>query len=365
MKFKQYLIEKSMSVVDALKVFDIETVPTKTELKKKFRTLAVKLHPDRNPDKDTTKDMQDLNAANDSLQRATPGSSATSKSKYSVNWDDINKKYQDLGRIIKKELLDGFNAKSFITYFKKEHDIKLKYEEKKTYPAESVKSPSFAGFTGEFYSKDRTTVILFDISATLTNIDRDGKGLSAGNEVDMSNIKFPLFITTEIFHNNKRHKLTNKNYNFTNDHSFYKDPDKLFPKTKIKKILSGTSRKGSKFSKRDMLSFFKNKVKASVSGTDVRVYLGKDREYYLWLTRGTMMKTPYWSVNGLFKKPGGSSKVKKVIRGFFEETEDMALEMEKTFEYFGIGKTEDQMIKRTEDSFASLYEWMKKKHDLT
>ena len=117
-------------VKDYYKILNISTEATKDEIKKSFRTLAKKYHPDRNPnDKEALRKFQDVNEAYEVLSKEDSRKKydqERNKFKNSNNRETNNKakranssnnKYQDKGESIENlnkyfESFFGFNANS-------------------------------------------------------------------------------------------------------------------------------------------------------------------------------------------------------------------------------------------------------------
>ena len=186
-KFKDYLVERTMTYDMALQVFgmDYEGVNDKLALKKKWRDLTNQHHPDHGGDHDMIADVNDAYA----LLRKTKESK-----KGGVDWDAINAKYRRWGLQIKTALLSNFKPEVYQSYFKEMSGYDFSFEITRTYPTDKERSPSYAGFDVEFFTKDRNTVFTMEVSANLTDVISN-RSLGAGDD-----ISYNVYTTAKGFH---------------------------------------------------------------------------------------------------------------------------------------------------------------------
>jgi len=287
MKFKKYIIERTMTFDMALKVFDItaDVVSDTIALKKRYRDLVMQHHPDKGGD---VKIAQDVNDAYAVLSKAKP------MKKGGVDWDVINAKHRAWGAQIKTALLGNFDPDVFIRYFQELSGYKFFHEITKTYPLERERSPSFAGFNVEFFTKDRSSVFTFKIHANLTDVIH-----GSSSTLGYGDISYNVYTEAHGFHMNKKQKMSKSDWKFTRDHSFFRKPEQLFPKKKMKDIFSGKTSKRA-FKKRDMETFLMKKLGATFgSGDYVRIPLGDD--IFLVVYRSTFQRQAMWMINGIYK----------------------------------------------------------------
>lgn len=329
MRFKQFLLEETMSVTRALEIFGLKAkdVSDKGLVKRTFARLAKINHPDHGGD---TEQMKLVNIAYDILKKGTlPGRLGGSEF-----WDDLHAKYKALGSVIKTALIAGFKPEVFTNYFEKLKGEPFYHEMLHTWPQEHVKNPSFAGFSSEFFTKDRNTIFQLEVFANLTDIMHN-------NSIGFQNLDFTLNITAYGFFNNKKQKLSKQDWKFTNDHSFFSRPEKIFPKNKLDKIFSGSTSKRP-FKKRDMFIFLTKKLKGSRSTDPNYVYIPLKDDYWLLVYRSTMMRQAFWMPNGIYYK-----RLKRVDRCpvvTFPEDETTALYFERIQKKAKNGRNEQTII---------------------
>jgi len=319
MRFKEYIIERTMDFNKALEIFGMSAteINDKLALKKKYRDLAMQHHPDKGGDVRMAQDVNDAYA----ILAKTKTSSAKG-----VDWDSIDAKYKQAAVQVKTALMSNFRPEVFTQYFKDMSGYDFHYDLKRVYPAENARRPDTAGFDVEFFTKDRSTVFTLNVHAPVHDIVYPKAVLATGN------ISYKLYTTAYGFHLNKKQKLSQSDWQSTNDHSFFRKPEQLFPKKKMKDIFSGKTSKRA-FKKRDMYTFFKNKMKARINGDDVVIDLGEG--YSLYIYRMTFNRQPFWGTNGIYLSPMGDpnknfgSRVAMAATVTFSEEEETAKIFEK------------------------------------
>ncbi len=309
-KYLEYLYE--MSDTEALKVFGIDSVEDKDELKKKYRVLSMKNHPDTGGSLEA---MKDITVAYDILSKAKV---TTSKQ---FDWEASDKKYRMAGVQIKTALLSNFQPDVFISYLQEMSGLKFYHEIVKVYPSEKERSPSSAGFWAEFFTKDRSSVFTFKVSAQLHNIVWPKAELGFGGD-----ISYDVYTEAHGFHMNKKQKMSQRDWKFTRDHSFFRKPEMIYPKKKMKDIFSGKTSKRA-FKKRDMEAFLSKKLGAKLeySGGQPQAAIPLGEDYTLIIYRTTLARMGAWSGIGIYLKKGkfgyGSRVAHTGIWTFMEEEE--------------------------------------------
>jgi curved DNA-binding protein CbpA len=340
-KFKKFLYLAEMSYSDALKVFGIDSVEDKDELKKAYRRLSMKNHPDQGGSLDK---MKDITVAYDILNK---GKVSGRSGKF--DWEASDKKYQMAGAQIKTALLSSFQPDVFLQFFQELSGLKFNSEIIRTYPRENDRSPSSAGFDAEFFTKDRSSVFTFKVHAQLHDI------VWPKAELGIGDLSYTVYTEAHGFHLNKKQKMSKSDWGLTRDHSFFRKPEQLFPKKKMKDIFSGKTSKRA-FKKRDMVTFLTKKLGADWDGSEwARIPLGDD--YKLTIYRHTFMRQGMWGVNGIYLKHG------RVSRGggyySFGEEEETAKIFEK-IQKDVMKISGEAKVKKTDQLLKFAYEAYKK-----
>lgn len=310
MRLKNYLIERTMNFNMALKVFGIsaDEVSDKDKLKKIYRRLAMKHHPDHGGSVEKAQDVNDAYAV---LAKST--AKTTSK----TDWDAIDKKYRETAAAIKTELLSNFKPDVYIQYFQELSGYKFFYEIVRAWPLEREKHPSSAGFEVEFFTKDRSTIFTMRVSADLHDV------VYPKAELGFADLSYTVYTEAHGFHLNKKQKMSKSDWKHTRDHAFFRKPEMLFPKKKMKDIFSGSTSNRA-FKKRDMITFLTKKLNASWNGDYAFIPLGDD--YTLAVYRMVFMRVGTWGANGIYQK---HSRVMHSPVVTFPETEETAKIFEK------------------------------------
>jgi len=312
-KFKKYLFLESIMPLDlALSIFGlaVEDIDEKT-IKDRYKKLAIENHPDHGGDAEI---MKQINNAYEILKRKKKIQSREKEQ------DDFDQRIYSTATGLKNMLMSGFKPELFLVHFKNIFGKEFEYSIKRMWPDDKKDKPKYylsgAGFDVEFSTVSRNTIFTLSIHASRDSIYKsmDKTTLGAGM------LSFEVYIEAHGFFGNKKQKLTKRDWNFTNDHSFLNDPDKIFPKAKLQKIVSGKTNKRA-FKKRDMIAYITQKLKGAWDGEYAKIYLDKNKEFYLLMYRMTFRRLPIWGANGIYKK---YSRIAQGATISFPETEEVA-----------------------------------------
>lgn len=336
-RFRRYLIESEMTVPDAMKIFGIsaDEIGDKIALKSKYRKLSMQNHPDRGGSEEMSKQ---INIAYEVLFKANKGD-AEQKSRIE-KWKERQKKEKAMAEQLKQSLLSDFQPELYQSYFNEHSGYNFDFKiDKGIY--------GWPGFTVEFFTKDRNTIFSLKIGADIIDVMRGGLG--SGEE-----FSYKVYTEAHGFHLNKKQKMSQRDWGTTRDHSFLRNPEKIFPSKKMKDIFSGKT-SNRKFSKRDMMTFLTTKLKAkSGSGDYMWIPLGDD--YSLVIFRNVFMRMGSWGTNGIYLKSGRVSQGKYAS---FMEEEQTAHIFEK-IQKEAMKVKGDAKVKRTEQLVTQAYEAYKK-----
>lgn len=313
MRFRKYmLLEKDMPLELALSIFGLtrDEIDDKT-VKDRYRKLGLEHHPDQGGDIEM---MKQINNAYEILKRTKKIDSRE------ADKDDFDQRIYSTATGLRNMLMSGFKPELFLVHFKNIFGKEFEYSIKRMWPDDKKDKPKFyfsgAGFNVEFSTISRNTIFTLSVHASQDSIYNAMNKTTIG----AGTMSFEVYIEAHGFYGSKKQKLTKRDWNFTNDHSFLNDPDKIFPKTKLQKIVSGKTNKRA-FKKRDMIAYITQKLKGSWDGEFAKIYLDKNKEFYLLMYRMTFRRLPIWGANGIYKK---YSKIAQGATISFPETEEVA-----------------------------------------
>ncbi len=317
--FKQYLVEFKITPEEALKILgiDAETASDPNKLKKAYRKASIESHPDKGG---SVEDMQNVNVSYDILKK-TP---ITAMGKEGIkSWKEQRQKEQEdisvKANVIKQDLISKFNPVVFQAYFKeifkKPFDVKIQ----KYFPDSNTRGKGKGGFNVDFISKDGNTIFQFNVYGWVGDI-LEKASLGGGD------ISYEINVEAYGLHNNKKQKMSARDWKYTNNHELFSKPEKTFPKAKLKKIAQGKTRKG-KFTKRDMETIIKKKLDGISSSGNWYIPIGDG----IWMpvTRMVFMREGIWNIRNLIKEVGPDKlRIGKVGSNFehlsMPENEDIA-----------------------------------------
>ena len=309
--YKNFIMEIKMTVQDALKVFGLTSVPTDKELSIRYKELAKKFHPDRGG---SVSDMQRLNAANDYLKSYA----GTDHQQAFKSQKDINKEYWNLAAGAKAILKKKFKPEAYTAYF--ENIFQKRFTANVTFYPEKKEgaSPYYAGIKAKFSSDDGESYFDLDISIYLTDMRRNTS--LSGADIDIN-----LHVVAYGFHNNRKQKMAQRDWKFTNTHSILEDPKAVFPEAKLKKSISA---KNKKFTRKDAQLFLEKKLNANV--TNDCAWIPLEDGIQIVICRQVYMRVPVWIPNGIYKKGNMISKRVRMLSVWtMPETEAALKELEK------------------------------------
>jgi len=293
MRFKKFLITEETITIDqalgalGLTASDLGDIP---KIKKAFKDLSKKHHPDLGGTKER---QQLLNAAWEKLK------GTKSKTFDKKEWEA---KRMQTGLSMRTMMLHAFTPDTFIRHFNKFTNEKLSSNISNIKPNEKSRIPEhYAGFTAEFFNADRSIVFELQVWASISDAFKEDK-------LGFGNIQFPIHMVAYGFARGKKQKLGKRDWKFTSDHSFFKNPEIVFPDKKLQAIFSGKT-SARKFQKRDMITYIEKRLKGRFDGTYATIpLLGEFKRgdpdstaYSLLAYRTVFMRMPAWAFNGIYK----------------------------------------------------------------
>lgn len=285
--FKEFLKETTKQ--EALEILSLSGTFDEDELKKAYRRASSKYHPDKGG---STEDMQKVNASYELLQKFI-GTSVSS-----IKVDSNDEKFRDAAVYIRDNIRDSLDLNAYAKYFETLFNEPFSSNVKTLTPSnaeiDKLKNASFSTHPHAVYvvvewsNKDSSKVFEISIIVTLASVI-NSKGIAS------SNIAYPMGVITYAFMDNRKVKITGRDYTHTNKNDVFTKPESIFPKTKL------TKKKSTVFKKSDMISALKSNLKAETTGD---YFMIPFKDAYLSVFRTTMRRQGMWSVSGVYNKQG-------------------------------------------------------------
>jgi len=305
-------LEQQMSIDTALDFLDLtaDDLGDVDKIKKAYKKAAVKNHPDHGGSDDA---MKNVNLAYELLK-----ASKVSFVKHEYDFDKMNKEYQELGKKVKDELVNAFRPEIFTSYFQDIFKKEFKGEITSTFPKESQRNPTNAGFSAEIFTLDKRIVFSIYVSVYLVDV-KYGQSLGGGS----GGIDYTVDVTAHGLYDRRKQKISRRDYKRISNQVVLLDPKVIFPKAKITKIVKEPKRKS--FKRRDMYLSLQKELKAKT--VDEWVYIPlNDKGWELVIFRMTFRRVAGWMINGLYLRTGklGSSSRKYQLKTkSFPEKEEL------------------------------------------
>lgn len=315
MKIKKILLEITLD--QALSVLDLKSsdLGDLSKLKTAYRNASLKYHPDKGG---TVEQQQNVNAAYELLQKYK-GSTPAGK----FDWEANDRENYEMGKRILEQLKATINPKNFTDYFKGIYNTTFNFEIKNERPTGEFKkygSYYFAGFSIIFFDAEKDIVFTMDVRCNISDAKRTSS-LGSGQ----GNISYNLSITSYGLFNNKKLKLSARDWKMTTNHDTLIQPELTFPAEKLNKFKKTSITK--QFKRADMLTLLKNKTDMNWDGEFFRL---KKENLMLRFDRGTMFKQPYWTIN-LFEGAKGVPGMEYITLPETIETANFLINLSKQF----------------------------------
>jgi len=327
--FAEIFLIESMTFDKATKILGLGGSPSMADIKGSYRKLVLVHHPDKGGDAAKFREIQ---AAYEYLK-----SFDIKQLEPKESYADRAKRDVQLANAVKEEMISKFDTEKYIKHFEDITGKKFFFTITKTYPNKDSKYADFATVEGEFHTEDRNTIFPVKLHVSVSDILRGGGSLGGAGQT------YQIFVDAFALHKNKKQKLSKRDWSFTNDSGIFTDPNKIFPKAKVSKIVTDKTGRKVKFKKSDMNAFLKKKLgsdsnneymfipvgKNVITGKKALSHMNNKAEFSFVVFRTTFMRQGYWGVYGITQRPSGKKVSTLGKYTSFPETEDTALFFEK------------------------------------
>lgn len=320
--YKRFLLEAKMSRNEALKIFGLLGKDYNEEdLKKLYRKLSIENHPDMGGDIDK---MKDINVAYEVLGGSS-GVGDYERDDFLKNYAQRQEKEKFYGDIAAKSFEKSFDGEAFVGYFNEVFGKTFKM---------NVKGPTKAGnsvgyvitFKAEGSGTFGNTNI--EMYVYVSYLSLYGQATLSSGEEDLD-----LSAWSQIYHEGRKVKLEPRNWRYGSDHSVLKNPEILFPKSKI--LIRKEKEKARKISKRDIIEILESELGAQVVDrnreTSAVVPLGGD--YNITISRSVLMGMAAWALSTYSLKQG-SGRQSKHIGGGISSPRAYMYESQQSIDFF-------------------------------
>lgn len=289
--FKQFITE--MTKQEALTTLGLSGAFTSDDVKLAYKKASAKHHPDKGGDVEM---MKKVNVAYDLLKNTT--GSASSK----IDWSEIDQIYKELHAQVIDDLKPKFKPEAFLDYFEKHFkqpfQFSIEWSELPKYG-----SVYFSGFKSKFFNADKSIAFDLSVSVYLTNLRKSGSSSLSTNP----DISYDMTIEASGYANRKKQKMSKRDWNFKNDHSVLNTPSKLFPETKMKKIVAEAGSETGETKKMTRAGFMKalnNEVGVSVWNSSNDAYMVPLKDGAVIISRYVLMRQAAWTLSNIGNKEG-------------------------------------------------------------
>lgn len=337
------LLEKAMSVDEALKVFNIEIVPDPRELKQLYSKLSKENHPDRGG---STEKMIDINLAYEVLSRAKEGtkSGRASYDDYKKNEELKKEKHYNQWIYMKGMFERNFNEDTLLDYLESFTNEELYINIKEhTFMYSSYVSAYVTDI--EVYNKDRSLVYYVKYYITP---ERQAEGGLGYEGIDAEEYAYSFDVLVEVLYNNRKQKMSQSKYQFRKGKKVMFDYEEIFPSSKLKKLFTGGGKKS--FKKADFLLGLERGIPTKINSNQNTYYLYPfdTTKLYFHLERMTFNRVAAYVVKGIW---GLNPKYQLMFfkdRYFLPETEEAMIAI-KDFMREGIDLVERKRLDYIKD----------------
>ncbi len=289
-RYKQFF--EKMLPAEAMKIFNITSVPEQDKLKTLYRDLALKNHPDKGG---SLEKMKDINQAYDVLK--TMKSSGTSSN---FDWQEINKQWTERNQMhypVMESIFDEeFDEKGILKYlqqFVSEELFITVQKRDKNKISKSEWQSAFINFWSDVKIHNKDNTLVFFVKYYISYNYNKGAGLSYSG-IDEKDILYNVDISSDIYYNNRKNKLGKRDYKWRLGHKIIANYEDVFPKVKLNKILGGQGKKT--FRKADFYLALQRELHISTDRDLIFIYpFGKDVKFYIAIYRYVFDKVAAYS----------------------------------------------------------------------
>lgn len=244
-----------MTFPEALQIFGLSQAPaTEKELSILYKKLAMKKHPDHGG---STREMQELNAAKDILKKnlGSDGTRSYSRNQKKSGGDyfDILKRNEEMIAKSLENLFLLLDEKAYQEWFEKHFSKPFTVEVKRGTYSSIFTSIPLPTLEMTAYSAGHAEVFTMKLTATVLNADKSASSISGKKTT------FAYYVSSEALVGGKKQVMSRQKSWKATDSLPLTHPDTVFPSIKLRNIINGNARKGSKMARRDFATIFETR----------------------------------------------------------------------------------------------------------
>jgi hypothetical protein len=323
------LLEKDLSLDEALDIFGLEEVPDSRELKKVYAQLSKEHHPDHGG---STEEMILINNAYEVLTKTGEGAKSTEFSQKSWQEEQEAKKIKDKEQYeyMYNMFAENFDEEELLNHLSQFSEDELEV---------SVDIPEYKGYytygasfsaNVSVFNSERTLVysVMFYIAPEVVS-----SGGLGSPDLDMDDIAYKFSVNVDIFYNNRKQKVSQNAWQWRKGKKVLFDYEEVFPATKLQKIFTSGGKKS--FKKADFLLGLQRGIPCKINEERGTYFLHpfEDGDIYFSIARTTMMRTAGYNILNMRGWKNNYKNQLFRIQGFntLEESEEVMLKMITAF----------------------------------
>lgn len=246
--FLYWLLEATMDLPQALEIFGLSQPPkTKEDLNAIYKKLAMKKHPDHGG---STREMQELNVAKEILLKNLGSDGVRSYSRNQKNrgyYDNLKRNEEMIAKSLENLFL-LLDEKAYQEWFEQHFSKPFTIEVKRGTYSSIFTSIPLPTLEMTAYSAGHAEVFIMKLTATVLNADRSASSIGGKKTT------FAYYVSSEALVGGKKQVMSRQKSWKATDSLPLTHPDTVFPSIKLRKIINGNARKGSKMARRDFVS---------------------------------------------------------------------------------------------------------------
>jgi hypothetical protein len=288
--YKEFILEANMTTKEAEIILGLSSGYTSDDVKKAYAAKAKINHPDKGGSTDM---MQKINVAYGILKGKIVSVGGNAKPSNDSVRNNIRTEYEMLHDIIIADLRAKVRPSIYVNHFEKIFDDKFTANIIESEKGNNYSGPHTANIRMEIKNGDNTRVFDINFSVKLVDIYHS-QGIGHGN------IQYQMTIFTKGYADGKKLKASSRDFEWTNNHAVFTDPNMVFDSKKLATKVKSTTTK--KIKPADLRLFFEKQMSA-IKGQNIDSYFVELKDgVYANFSRQVLLRTGVWYFRGFYIK---------------------------------------------------------------